>query len=108
MGRCPLRQSHRLALGEALGTNTLRRLAREIGVASEELDQVIAGTIAPTLGDRAKIVQFLVRKQLAGRWVHDLSDPHGPGKEGLEDIGTAKDQRRYRTTMAPRDNGRDF
>lgn len=99
--RFPLRKSQRLALAELVERVGARRLTRLIGgIGEPELMVVAAGDVAPTLSDRARIIEHLVRNQLAGRWIGDRSDPHGPGREGFEQIGSARDQRQFERATA--------
>ena len=51
---------------------------------------------------RAYLVGGCVRDWLLGRAVKDFSDPYGPGREGVETLGTS---RQRRAGEAPRDRG---
>lgn len=101
MGRCPLRASQRLALGELAGRLGVARLAVRCGTNESDLQSTIDGNTAPLLSVRSNIISELIRAGLIGRAVGDYSDPHGPSsKEALEEIGSARDQRRYAGSLA--------
>lgn len=75
MDRFPLRLSQRLQLGEWIGRDGARAVIRACRVSREELDQVVAGKVPPTVSDRAKLIVGLMR---AG-YSQGRGDPHGPG-----------------------------
>lgn len=101
MGRCPLRLSQRLALGELAWRLGVPRLAVRCRTNPEDLQSTIDGKTAPLLSVRSAIIGELIQAGLIGRAVNDYTDQHGPSsKEALEEIGSARDQRRYQTSMA--------
>lgn len=59
--RFPLRESHWLALGNWVGTDGPRRVARLAKVSPNELDAVVAAQAAPTTTDRSRLIDALVR-----------------------------------------------
>ncbi|HEU4583648.1 MAG TPA: hypothetical protein VFS67_35560 [Polyangiaceae bacterium] len=61
MERYPLRQSTWIQLGEWVGRDGARKVARLAQVAREELDQVVAAKVAPLVGDRVRLINALVR-----------------------------------------------
>jgi hypothetical protein len=100
--RCPLRLSQRMALGVLAGKLGVARLAVRCRTNPEDLQAVINGTTAPLITVRAAAVRELILAGLTGRAQGDYSDPHGPStKEPLEELGSARDQRRYQASMAP-------
>jgi hypothetical protein len=93
--RFGLTQKKWLALGEYVGQRGGRRTARSIGMSPEELDLVVRGAQFPTIGDRTKIIQFLIRNQLAGRAVGERGDPYRPdGTEHTTRTETSERQSR--------------
>jgi hypothetical protein len=88
MDRYHLRQSYALALGELFGTLGESKLARLTGVSRDELRAIVHESQPPTVSDRTRLIQFLVRNGHGPK----RGDPYAP--DGSEPVMMRKAERR--------------
>jgi hypothetical protein len=102
--RYPWRHLYWAALGRLAGQLGFARLARRAGIPPAEVQELVAGRIAPTLSVRAAVIDFLIKE---GHVQAPRGDRYAPsGREVLIDGKSVPEEYSYGVREPKRDERR--